>query len=137
MLSTDPENYPIESGIVPLVFSLCSLRECQPYWSCEGHQFPNGDIKIPQVWFYSRSWVYPKLISEYLVDLKRIKKICNHWHVRLTFAEGLLVGGFSIEPDLKAIGEISLSTMQYDAKIIAEDLAKNLKRKASSYLKRL
>ena len=45
MLSSDPERYPIEPGIVPLVFALRGLRVFEPCWSCEGHDATACDLE--------------------------------------------------------------------------------------------
>ena len=36
MMSSDPDDHPVESGIVPLVYAFYSLRLTPPCWSCEG-----------------------------------------------------------------------------------------------------
>jgi len=55
---TTDANFPIESGIAPLVFELKRLGVFEPCWSCEGHNDPGGNLwKIPRVWFYCDSVV--------------------------------------------------------------------------------
>ena len=43
-LTSDPVNYPIETGIVSLVFEMKRLGIFEPCWSCEGHLGPAGDL---------------------------------------------------------------------------------------------
>lgn len=137
MLSSDPDIFPIEGKIVSLVFGLNCLRVCPPYWSCEGHNFPNGELfKVPQVWFYSRSMIYPKMIGDYISNLKYAKKIHFPWHVCIGFAEDSLETGFSIEPDVKAIEQPNLKLMQEDVKVIADNLISGLKNRALDYIKK-
>ncbi len=134
-MSSDPNRYPIEVKIVSLVFSFNCLRVCQPYWSCEGHTFTNGEIhRVPQVWFYSRSMIYPKLIGDYVFNLWASKTIAHPWHVCLSFSENSLETGFSIEPDVKLIDKPDLEIMQIDANLIANNLADGLKVLALKYL---
>ena len=86
-LSSEPDRYPIERLVLPFVFHLNALRVVQPCWSCDGHldtfSAEEKIWKLPQVWFYSRSVVYPKLINDYLRDLKHHSRLNHHWQVNL------------------------------------------------------
>ncbi len=78
--------------------------------------------------------IYPKLISDYVVNLA-INKTTNYpWHICLSFAENSLETGFSIEPDVKLIDKPDLEIMQLDAKLIANNLQDSLKVLALKYL---
>jgi hypothetical protein len=49
-LSSDPEKFPIEAGILPLVYAFNCLGACAPVWSCEGHIGPAGKVnRLPRV----------------------------------------------------------------------------------------
>jgi hypothetical protein len=134
-MSIEPDRYPIEPEIVAMVFSFNCLRVCPPYWSCEGHLFPNGKIfRVPQVWFHSRTSIVPKLIGDFLSTLRVRHAIRNPWHVCLTFAEGRFATGYSLEPDCKEIDSPDLPALQRDARIIAENLVVGVKALASEYL---
>ena len=136
-MSSDPDAHPIESGISPLVYGLNCLRVCPPYWSCEGHRFPSGEImRVPQVWFFTRSLIYPKLISDYLHEQLRDRTISNPWQVSLTYAENSLETGFSIEPDVKLITRPDLESMQRDVGVISDRLVDGLARLAREALSR-
>ena len=136
-MSSDPSRYPIERKIVSLVFGLNCLRVCPPYWSCEGHTFPNGELfRVPQVWFYSRSIVYPKIIGDYVFHLKYTGTIKYPWHICLAYAENSLETGFSIEPNIKAIENPNLQIMQEDVTIIANNLVAGLKEIALEYIEK-
>jgi hypothetical protein len=133
-MSSDSVRYPIEEKIISLVFMLNCLRVCTPYWSCEGHQFPNGELfRVPQVWFYSRSMIYPKLIGEYVFKLKHEKSIHYPWHICIAYTDNSLETGFSIEPDVKAIENPELKLMQEDAQHIASNMLAGLKTLANKY----
>lgn len=134
-MSVDPTRFPIESKIVGLVFGLNSLRVLPPYWSCEGHLLPNGGIhRVPQVWFYSRSNIYPKLIAEYIHQLGIDKIIHYPWHVCLAYTDNNLETGFSIEPDIKFIEAPELHVMQQDAQNIAANMLVGIRSIAHSYI---
>ena len=54
-MSVEPDAYPIEPGIAPLVFEFYALRLCPPCWSCEGHVDAAGKLtRLPRVWFFCR-----------------------------------------------------------------------------------
>lgn len=135
-MSSDPERYPIEPKIVPLVYAMHASRVCPPCWSCEGHWAEDREtvIKLPRVWFYAHSAMYPRLIAEYLDDLTFQKKLVNPWTVRvLSWSSGLSTR-FSIEPGmLPGIG-VNLTQLQHEAKTIAENLNQVLRVKARNYL---
>lgn len=135
LMTSDPE-YPIEPQIASLVFAFSCLRVLPPYWSCEGHLFPNGEIhRVPQVWFYSRSMIYPKLVSDYLRNLDVQKKLQNPWHICLTFTDNSLEVGFSIEPNSKVIQNPKLYELQQDVKKIAANFCEGVRDLARRYLR--
>ena len=64
-----PGKVRIEAGILPLVYAVNCLSACHPFWSCEGHIGPAGKVnRMPRVWFYARSVLYPRLITEYAAN---------------------------------------------------------------------
>ena len=136
-MSSEAGRYPIEEKIKHLVFQFNCLRLCQPYWSCEGHLASDGSIfRIPQVWFYTRSLVYPRLIGDLLTQLQFEKKIVNPWHVCVSFSGDSLDTGFSIEPDMKVISNPSLPQFQADALAISESLVSGMRKLAGEYIVR-
>jgi hypothetical protein len=138
-LSTDPEEHPIEEGIVPLVYALSTLRVVQPCWSCEGHNSPDGELyRPPSVWLYARSVFYPWLISEYLADLDNRGAIENPWHLCLVFFDpDNSDPTFVIEPDLGSIKKPELGSLQRDVRVIAEGLEAGIKGRARKSLVRI
>ena len=135
-LSSDPKRYPLEEKIIPLVFAFCSLRVCQPYWSCEGHCSSTGEVsKIPRVWFYSRSLIYARLIDDYLSFLHFKKQISCPWHLCLTYSSWAHVDtAFSIQPDLTFLKEPKLRSLQMDANVIASGLVAKVTSSAKKTL---
>lgn len=135
MMSSEADRYPIEPKIATMVFGFNTLRICPPYWSCEGHAFANGAIRrVPQVWFYSRSLIYPKLVGEYVLKLKTQEVLVNPWHIVVSHADDALETGFSIEPEVKSITDPDLESMQKDVIAISANLQTGLKSCARRYL---
>jgi hypothetical protein len=135
-MSTEPERYPVEPKITSLVFGFNSLRICPPFWSCEGHLDNQGQVnRLPQVWFYSRSLIYPRIITDLLSKLLAKRVIKNTWHVCVTFSGMSLETAFSIEPDMKVISDPNLKELQADAQAISESLVLGLRQLAISYIK--
>ena len=135
-MSSDPDRYPIEERIVPLVYEFYGLRICEPCWSCEGHGSSDGAlIKIPQVWFYTRSMLYPRLISEYLEDLLFKKLLAYPWHICITYSSTVNVDtAFSIEPQLNLVKEVQLERLQKDVAVIAADFIEAIRARAKRHM---
>jgi len=122
-LSSDPDNFPLETRIAPLVFELKRLKVIEPCWSCEGHNGTDGQLwKIPQVWFYCQSVVYLRVLADSLKRLYLEKKLATPWHVVITFSDQDNVDTtFSLEPSLDQ-NRPNLTTIQRDIDTIAEHL---------------
>jgi hypothetical protein len=126
MLSSDPELYPIESNVIPLVYAMSVLRVTEPCWSCEGHLKEDGELlRPPQVWFYSDSTVYPELISDYLHNLSFIKETSCLWTVMICQHTASSSTTFSIKPELS--DEINMTSkilrqLQNDLHVISYSL---------------
>ena len=135
-MSSDPGRYPIEEKIAPLVYEFYGLRICEPCWSCEGHCSSDGQlIKIPQVWFYTRSMLYPRLISEYLEDLLFKKLLTYPWHICITYSSAAEVDtAFSIEPRLTLVKDPQLELLQKDVALIAADFIEAIRARAKRYI---
>ena len=69
-LSSDPIKFPIEAGILPLVYAMNSLHCCTTYSSCEGHENSHGELRRPpRLYFYSDTVIIPSIIVDYLRQL--------------------------------------------------------------------
>jgi hypothetical protein len=99
-MSSDPEKYPIEPHIVPLVYAFYTMRLMMPCWSCEGHGDNTGGVlKTPKLWFYTTNDFYAKLVAQYVSTLRGDRKIQNHWSVRLLpFSQSMFTTTYSLEP---------------------------------------
>lgn len=123
-LTSDPVEYPIETGIVPLVFEMKRLGIFAPCWSCEGHLGPGGDLwKLPRVWFYCESMVHIRLLADGLSDMKVTGKLTNSWRVVVTFSDpDNPETTFSLEPVVETDQASILPKLQADANEIARSL---------------
>ena len=82
VLSSDPENHPLESRIAPLVYEIKRLEVFDPCWSCAGHDGADGALwKIPRVWFYCRSVVHLRVLADALKELHLDRRLSVPWRV--------------------------------------------------------
>ena len=131
-LSSDPEKFPIEAGIVPLVYAMRETEIGEPCWSCEGHPDAEGRTdKLPQIWFYVRHQVYPDLLARYLWRLQFRGQIRNRWIVTVAPTDNSIDTTFAISPDPNS-DKLDLSALRQDIRVIGErmpaelaELAKN------------
>jgi hypothetical protein len=103
-MSIEPDLYPIETGIAPLVMEFYALRLCPPCWSCEGHIDEAGKLKrLPRVWFHCREISYLGLIADRLFRLRFERAIGQPWQVRTELDDTKSAGEtiFSLEPALR------------------------------------
>lgn len=120
MMSSDPEKFPIEDGIVPLVYAIYDMEIGLPCWSCEGHEGLDGKIgKLPQVWFYVLHQVYPDLLAKFLWQLQFSGHVQNQWNVTVVSADNTTDTTFAIVPDTGG-GTLDLENMRQDIKVIGE-----------------
>jgi len=120
MLSSDPEKFPIEEGIVPLVYALSDMEIGLPCWSCEGHEGLDGKIgKLPQVWFYVLHQAYPDVLAKFLWQLHFNGHIQNQWGVTVISADNSTDTTFAIVPDTNG-GTLDLDKLRQDIRIIGK-----------------
>jgi hypothetical protein len=134
-MSGEPDKFPIESGIVPLVYALYSLRLITPCWSCEGHLNADGAIgKLPKVWFYSGSSFYPKMIAQVIGQLQAHHKIGYSWGVKvLPFSQSMFSTTYSIEAQASGA---SLAELQKDIVALGKVMRQEMLILASDYVRR-
>lgn len=120
-LSVEPDEYPIEPGILPLVFEMKRLGLFTPCWSCEGHMGHDGKLwKLPRVWFYSESETHVRLLAGGLKELEFGKKLNTRWQVVVTFSDDDdPETTYSIEPVDLSGGGPPLAKLQQDVATIA------------------
>lgn len=135
-LSSDPDRYPIEPAIVPLVYCMTDLRVIETCWSCEGHINDAGSVvKLPQVWFYSPSTVYPALIAHRLGSLRIQGVLSSEWIVSVSaFSESVHATTFLIRP-IRAESDLILEALQEDIRCVASGFQAEVRRLARTMLK--
>lgn len=123
-LSSEPARYPIEPGILPLVFAMKRTGIFDPCWSCEGHLLADGGVwKAPMVWFYSRSMVYLRLLGDSIARIKGSGGLGAPWKIMVTYSDpGNPDTTFSLQPSLEEARDVSLPALQADARAIARAL---------------
>lgn len=137
-MSSEPEKYPIEAQVAPLVYAFYTMRLMMPCWSCEGHLNQQGELsKFPRVWFYSTSHFFPKLLAQYVGQLKGIHKTNCTWTVRvLSFSQSMFSTTYSLEPNESEAERTPLAALRQDMDVIGRDLRKEMLILARSYLAR-
>jgi hypothetical protein len=110
MFSFDPDEFPLEEGIAPLVLELRRTGLFTTCLSCEGHLGASGELwKLPQVWFYSASPAHVRLFSEMLKLLESRKATGTNWSTGIKFSDPDNPDmTFSLAPQL-ATGEDAVS----------------------------
>lgn len=137
-LSEDPELYPIEKNVVPLVFELTTMRLVHTCWSCEGHLDIDGEIwKLPQVSFYSDKPIYAQLLSNYLANIHWKKKIYYPWEIGLTNYGRLFDITYTLRCDLSNVRRPDIHVMQKDLQDMAVNLSENIKLDAIKLIEQL
>ncbi len=123
-LSSDPDNHPVERGIVPLVYELTRLGVFRPCWSCEGHIGPDGALwKLPRVWFYCDSLVHVRLLADVVGELKTLERLSAPWQVVVSFSNPHNPEAtFSLEPVPLTGDAATLASLQADAVQISQSL---------------
>jgi hypothetical protein len=125
-MSSAPEEFPVEPGIVPLVYALYDAGLAHPCWSCEGHNGADGKLhKLPAVWFYARHLAYPDLLADYLWQLEFAGRIAHRWTVGVVSSDNSIDTTFSIAP--APDGTPELAALRRDIGVIGESLAADVR----------
>lgn len=130
--------YPVESGVAPLVFEMKRVSVFEPCWSCEGHLGVDGGLwKLPMVWFYTRSPVYVRILSQALNEMLYNKTISNKWGVVVTHSNtDNLSTCFSLQPERGDV-PLELESLQSDLSSITGQLIYEVKKEALKLLKKI
>jgi len=134
-LSIDPERYPLEPKVIPLVYEVMASAGLKSCWSCEGHMDNEGELwKVPQVCFYSDTPIYPQLVLIHLLDLYQAKKLSFLWHIVLSDFSRSLNITYSIQPNLNQVNDPHLGALQHDMQVIAGDMHNKVKEIAQQLI---
>ncbi len=136
LLSSDAVLYPIESGIMPLVYCFNAMNICQTCWSCEGHNDNNGVLeKLPQIWFYTDSFMLLRVIDDCLSLLSAKSLLMVSWQLSTTYtAKSSQQNTFVIKPDLNLVDGMDLNTLHKDIFVIAEHFPEMIKKGCVDYI---
>lgn len=139
MMSEDPVKEPIEPAVAPLVFAMKRLELFQPCWSCEGHTGLDGSLwKLPKVWFYTRSLVGVRLLSDGIKELEHSRQLAGRWHIAVTFSDRDNVDTtFSLEPVAPLAEGVRLADLQNDLTIMARSLPGMIGNQANRLMREL
>ncbi len=123
-LSSDPEKYPIEETIAPLVFEMHRLGVIEPCWSCEGHNGLDGKLwKRPAVWFYCDDVTHLRLLADVVEGLFVARKLNFQWQIRITYSDVECPDTvFALEPERRRLADAKLVSMHEDIRILTENL---------------
>ncbi len=115
-LSGDPGAYPIEPGIVGLVYAMTSSGLFETCWSCEGHSHADGTLwKVPAVWFYCDAMVHVRLLADGLARLSFQGRLKASWQISITYSDpGNPRTTFALEPALARSDQATLLDLQRD-----------------------
>jgi hypothetical protein len=138
-MSEDPVKEPIEPAVAPLVFAMKRLELFQPCWSCEGHTGLDGSLwKLPKVWFYTRSLVGVRLLSDGIKELEHSRQLAGRWHIAVTFSDRDNVDTtFSLEPVAPLAEGVRLADLQNDLTIMARSLPGMIGNQANRLMREL
>ncbi len=122
-LSSEADDYPLETLIAPLVFELKKLGVFYPCWSCEGHNDREGKLwKIPRVWFYSDSVVHLRALSTAINELTLKRLLSVKWQLVVSHSDDDNADTtFSLEPRMGA-DEVGLDQLRSDIVTISTKL---------------
>lgn len=132
-LSSDSA-FPIEEGVLPLVFELKASRVFEPIWSCEGHYDTSHKLRrLPSVWFCCESLAHIRTLAEVITDLCFETKSSTAWRVSLCcpgFESPNTV--FKLEPEVTA--DIRIENLHIDMSNLAQNLRDRLSKKGRMYI---
>lgn len=136
-LSSDPERFPIEAGILPLVFALSEVPAISPCWSCEGHLDAQGQLhRLPSVWFTCHALAYPSLLAEALSALSAKRVLKHNWQIAAVHCGSALEPVFAIEPRVGGT-DAGLDALHADIQALSARLRDRLQVLAAAHIARL
>lgn len=134
-ISIEPERYPIEEHVLPVVFEMMASRLLQTCWSCEGHYDSEGKLwKLPQVCFYAATPIYPKLLTMHLYELSGQHKLSYEWQIVFVDLASTWGVTYSLQPSLLYVDKPDLELMQKDLLHIAQGMNLSLKQHAKQMM---
>lgn len=122
-LLSSEKGYPLEDKITPLVFEIKRMGVFEPCWSCEGHLGLDGKLwKLPMIWFYAKSMVHIRVLSDALKELHHNKTILNEWVIAVTHSDADNPSTcLSLRPE-RVLEAQDLTSLHQDIKNMEENL---------------
>lgn len=118
LLSSEPERYPIEPKVLPLVFAFTKLAFVQPCWSCEGHNKPSGELwKLPQLWFYSYYPIYVDLLNTFIEEMRQAELMFAQWNSSVIAYGEKDCHTYVLQPLVTDTG-LTLTELQHDIEVM-------------------
>lgn len=135
-LSCEPERFPIEPKITPLVFEIQRLGVFYPCWSCEGHLDKQEKLwRLPAVWFYCDDLTHLRLLADGVADLHAKGVLKNPWQVRLGYTDSDVPDtAFALEPFIEDRNSVDLETLQADVAALAREMQSAMRQQAQELL---
>lgn len=135
-LSCEPDRFPIEPKIAPLVFEIQRLGVFYPCWSCEGHLDKLGKLwRLPAVWFYCEDLTHVRLLADGVADLHAKDILKSPWQVRLGYTDGDVPDtAFALEPFIEDRSGVLLETLQVDISTLAREMQSAMRQQAQELL---
>lgn len=135
-LSCEPERFPIEPKITPLVFEIQRLGVFYPCWSCEGHLDKQENLwRLPAVWFYCDNLTHVRLLADGVADLHTKGVLKVPWLVRLGYTDGDVPDtAFALEPLIEDRSTVRLETLQADVAALAREMQSAMRQQAQELL---
>jgi len=133
-LSAEPDRYPIELLVVPIVYELSASGLAQPCWSCEGHNDASGTLyKWPRVWFYASSVTYVELLRAALADLFDAGRTGRAWEVKRCAWQPHPASVMYVLEPCRAGDEPTLRQLHRDLRVLGRTLAVDVRRLAEDW----
>lgn len=135
-LSSEPERFPIEEKIAPLVFEMKRTGAFYPCWSCEGHLDPSGKLhRTPAVWFFCDNVLNVRLLSDGAAKLHAKGQLSCRWRVEITYTESDTPDTtFALEPVINDRSSPTLTALQDDAALLAREMQTLIRGQAQDLL---
>lgn len=126
---TSDSAFPIEDGILPLVFELKASRAYEPVWSCEGHYGHDQRLRrLPSVWFCCESLPQTRALAEVVSDLCFETRSSARWGISLCCPDNPSRNTiFKIAPE--AAPGARLEPLRKDIAMLARNLRDRLSKK--------
>lgn len=122
------DSFPVEDGILPLVFELKATKFFEPVWARGGQNDSAGRLlHLPGIWFCTESIPYVRTLSEAFSRLCIEMELQSRWQISLPhLGNQTACTVFALEP--ASVGECNLSALHVEIAELAGALRPCLSR---------